>query len=133
VPGAGRRERRGGVPPLGGRPGTHADALGHAFAYRHTTATGTPTPTATPGATRTVDLSPPGWHDLAWSGADATDPGAALACIAGKYSIAYAWEGPTAGFKRYVEGCAVPGICNMSPSTSTTPFWSTSPPPVSAA
>jgi parallel beta-helix repeat protein len=78
------------------------------------TATGTPTPTATPGATRTIDLNPPGWHDLAWSGADATDPGTALACIAGKYSIAYAWEGPTAGFKRYVEGCAVPGICNMS-------------------
>jgi parallel beta-helix repeat protein len=78
------------------------------------TATGTPTPTATPGATRTIDLSPPGWHDLAWSGADATDPGDALACIAGKYSIAYAWEGPTAGFKRYVEGCAIPGICNMA-------------------
>jgi len=38
-----------------------------------------------------------------------------LACISGKYSIAYAWEGPAAGFKRYVEGCAVPGICNMSP------------------
>jgi parallel beta-helix repeat protein len=78
------------------------------------TATGTPTPTATPGATRTIDLSPQGWHDLAWSGADATDPGTALACIAGKYSIAYAWEGPTAGFKRYVEGCAIPGICNMA-------------------
>jgi parallel beta-helix repeat protein len=79
------------------------------------TATGTPTPTATPGGTRTIDLSPPGWHDLGWSGADATDPGTALACIAGKYSIAYAWEGPTAGFKRYVEGCAIEGICNMSP------------------
>jgi parallel beta-helix repeat protein len=79
------------------------------------TATGTPTPTATPGATRTIDLSPPGWHDLAWSGADGTDPGTALACIAGKYSIAYAWEGPTAGFKRHVEGCAIPGICNMAP------------------
>jgi parallel beta-helix repeat protein len=79
------------------------------------TATGTPTPTATPGATRTIDLSPPGWHDLAWSGANATDPGTVLACVAGKYSIAYAWEGPTAGFKRYVEGCAVPGICNMAP------------------
>jgi parallel beta-helix repeat protein len=78
------------------------------------TATGTPTPTATPGATRTIDLSPQGWHDLAWSGADATDPGTALACISGDYSIAYAWEGPTAGFKRYVEGCAVPGICNMA-------------------
>jgi parallel beta-helix repeat protein len=87
------------------------------------TATGTPTPTptatatptATPGATRTIDLSPPGWHSLVWSGADATDPGTALACIAGKYSIAYAWEGPTTGFKRYVPGCAIPGICNMSP------------------
>jgi len=79
------------------------------------TATGTPTPTATPGATRTIDLSPAGWQDLAWSGADGTDPGTALACISGKYSIAYAWEGPTAGFKRWVEGCAIPGICNMSP------------------
>jgi parallel beta-helix repeat protein len=78
------------------------------------TATGTPTPTATPGATRTIDLSPQGWHDLGWSGANATDPGTSLACIAGKYSIAYAWEGPTAGFKRYVEGCAIPGICNMA-------------------
>jgi parallel beta-helix repeat protein len=78
------------------------------------TATATPTPTATPGATRTIDLSPQGWHDLAWSGADATDPGTALACISGDYSIAYAWEGPTAGFKRYVEGCAIPGICNMA-------------------
>jgi len=84
------------------------------------TATPTPSPTATatatpPGATRAVDLSPPGWHSLVWSGADATDPGTALACIAGKYSIAYAWEGPTAGFKRHVEGCGIPGICNMSP------------------
>ena len=85
------------------------------------TATGTPTPTATatptatPGATRTVDLSPAGWHSLVWSGADATDPGTALACIAGKYSIAYAWEGPTTGFKRYVPECVIPGICNMSP------------------
>jgi len=79
------------------------------------TATGTPTPTATPGATRTIDLSPQGWHDLAWSGADATDPGTALACISGKYNIAYAWEGPAAGFKRYVEGCAIPGICTMGP------------------
>ena len=79
------------------------------------TATGTPTPTATPpGATRTINLSPAGWHDLAWSGADATDPGTALACISGDYSIAYAWEGPTAGVKRYVEGCAIPGICNMA-------------------
>jgi parallel beta-helix repeat protein len=77
------------------------------------TATGTPTPTATPGASRTIDLSPPGWHSLVWSGADATDPGVALACIAGKYSIAYAWEGPTAGFKRYIDGR--PELSNLSP------------------
>jgi parallel beta-helix repeat protein len=79
------------------------------------TATGTPTPTATPGATRTIDLGPQGWHDLAWSGPNATDPATALACISGDYSIAYAWEGPTAGFRRHVEGCAIPGICNMAP------------------
>jgi hypothetical protein len=80
------------------------------------TATGTPTPTATPGATRTIDLSPQGWQDLAWSGANATDPGTALACIAGKYSIAYAYNPKATGspWERYVEGCAIPGICNMS-------------------
>jgi len=80
------------------------------------TATGTvtATPTGTPGATRSINLSPQGWHSLAWSGADATDPGSALACISGKYNIAYAWEGPAAGFKRYVEGCSIPGICTMS-------------------
>jgi hypothetical protein len=74
-----------------------------------------PSPRAAADETRTIDLSPQGWHDLTWSGANGTDPGTALACIAGKYSIAYAWEGPMAGFKRYVEGCAVPGICNMGP------------------
>jgi hypothetical protein len=78
------------------------------------TATGTPTPTATAGATRPIDLSPQGWHDLAWSGADATDPGTALACIDGKYSIAYAYT-PTATpspWLRYVPGH--PELSNMS-------------------
>jgi subtilisin family serine protease len=82
------------------------------------TPTATPTRTATPsptsGTTRAVNLSPAGWHDLAWSGLDGTDPATAMACLSGKYSIAYAWEGPTAGFKRYVPGCSVPGICNMA-------------------
>ena len=64
---------------------------------------------------RDLDLAPPGWHTFVWTGPSGTDPGTALACIAGKYSIAYAWEGPAAGFKRYVEGCAIPDICNMSP------------------
>jgi hypothetical protein len=79
--------------------------------------TPTPTPTAVgspiPSTTRAVDLSPPGWHDLAWSGADGTGPADALACVSGKYGIAYAWQGPDAGFTRYVEGCPVPGICTM--------------------
>ena len=78
------------------------------------TATGTPTPRRRPAPPAPSTSAPQGWHDLAWSGADATDPGTALACIAGKYSIAYAWEGPTARYKRYVEGCAIPGICNMA-------------------
>jgi len=111
-------------------PGDDKGAVAvHPFVTTQWTPTSTPTPSPTatpastatatatatpPGATRTIDLSPQGWHDLAWSGANATDPGTALTCIAGKYSIAYAWEGPSAGFKRWVEGCAVPGICNMS-------------------
>ena len=70
---------------------------------------------APPATVRSFDLVPPGWHNFVWTGPSGTDPGTALACIAGKYSIAYAWEGPAAGFKRYVEGCAIPGICNMSP------------------
>ena len=117
MPGAGPPERSGGIPPLGHRPGAHADALAYPYATGTptATATGTPTPTATPGATRTVDLSPQGWHNLGWSGPDATDPATALACISGDYSIAYAWEGPTVGFRRHVEGCAIEGICNMGP------------------
>ena len=131
---AGDDDGRGRLPPHGQRARTHADALAHAFGHRHAHATATATATATPGATRTIDLSPPGWHDLAWSGADATEPGTALACIAGKYSIAYAWEGPTAGFKRHVEGCAVPGICNMAAAGQVRqPCWSTSAPPARPA
>ena len=130
---AGRRERSRGVPPLGHRPGAHTDTLadafptGHAHGHRHTHANGHA------GRHPHIDLSPSGWHDLAWSGADATDPGTALACIAGDYDIAYAWEGPTTFYKRYVEGCAIPGICNMAALNKYDTLWSTSPPPVRAA
>jgi len=71
------------------------------------TATGTPTPTSTPGgATRTVTLSPQGWQTFVWSGANATDPAAALSCISGKYSIAYEWVGTTtpSQWLRYIPG-----------------------------
>jgi parallel beta-helix repeat protein len=66
------------------------------------TATGTPTPT--PGNTRTIDLSPQGWHSLAWSGADATAPEDALNCIAGQFNIAYMYVGTTGEWLRFVPG-----------------------------
>jgi len=70
------------------------------------TATATATPTPTPGATRTVSLSPAGWHDLTWSGPDATDPTTALTCISGKFSIGYMWVGTSTPpqWLRYVPG-----------------------------
>jgi len=77
------------------------------------TSTGTPTPTATPG-TRNINLSPQGWQDLAWSGADGATPATALACIEGKFSIAYAYD-PTAAqgpWLRYVP--ARPELSNLT-------------------
>jgi len=70
------------------------------------TATVTATPTATPGATRTVNLSPQGWHTLTWSGADATDPAAVLglSCLSGRYAIAYEWVGSSQQWLRYIPG-----------------------------
>ena len=78
------------------------------------TPTATATPTATPGATRTIDLGPQGWHDFVWTGPDNTEPATALACISGKYGIAYRFIASTQSYQRYVEGCFVPGICNMA-------------------
>jgi parallel beta-helix repeat protein len=66
--------------------------------------TPTATPTPTPGNTRTINLSPQGWHSLAWSGADATAPADALDCIEGKFSIAYMYVGTTGDWLRYVPG-----------------------------
>ena len=79
------------------------------------TATATATPTATPSATRTIDLSPLGWHDFVWTGPDNTEPATSLACISGKYGIAYRFIAATQSYQRHIEGCATPGICNMGP------------------
>ena len=72
------------------------------------TPTPSPTPTATatptPGNTRTSNLSPQGWHSLAWSGAKGTIPATALSCIEGKLSIAYMYVGTTGDWLRYVPG-----------------------------
>ena len=64
----------------------------------------TPTPTPTPGNTRTINLSPQGWHTVAWSGANATAAGTALACVSGNFSIAYMYVGTTQDWLRYVPG-----------------------------
>ena len=70
------------------------------------TASVTPTPTPTPGGTRTVNLSPQGWHTLSWSGANATDPATALACLSSNFSIAYMYVGATQDWLRYIPGNA---------------------------
>ena len=55
-------------------------------------------------ATRTLNLSPAGWHSFVWTGASATDPATALACLGTNYTIAYEWVGSTQQWLRYVPG-----------------------------
>jgi uncharacterized repeat protein (TIGR01451 family) len=69
--------------------------------------------------TRTLNLSPAGWHNFVWTGASATAPDTALACISGKYQIAY--EHTSLGtFQRFVAGH--PELSNMSPLTQYDPL-----------
>jgi len=82
------------------------------------TPSATPSPTATATVvptTRDVDLSPAGWHNFVWTGANGTAAATALDCIgAGNYSIAYYWGGPLEGWSRYVPGrCDVTGLCSL--------------------
>jgi len=86
------------------------------------TPTPTPTPTGTPATTRTLNLSPAGWHNFVWTGASATDPATALACIAGRYNIAYEWVDSLQTFERYVQGCQPAELCNMDPLTKYDPL-----------
>jgi parallel beta-helix repeat protein len=82
------------------------------------TSTPTPTPTPTPTATRTFDLTPQGWHNFVWTGANDTPAETALSCIAGppaEFAIAYQWTGPLTGWLRYVpDRCAEPGLCTLT-------------------
>ncbi len=81
------------------------------------TPTPTPSPTPTP-ATRTFDLTPQGWHNFVWTGANDTPAETALSCIAGppaEFAIAYQWTGPLTGWLRYVpDRCAEPGLCTLT-------------------
>lgn len=70
--------------------------------------------------TRTVNLSPAGWHNFVWTGATGTEPGTALACISGKFSIAYEWVDSLQLFQRYVPGVAE--LSNMDPLTKYDPL-----------
>jgi hypothetical protein len=74
----------------------------------------------TPAGTRTVNLSPAGWHNFVWTGASATDPATALACISGKFSIAYEWVDSAQVFHRFVPG--VTELSNMLPLTQYDPL-----------
>lgn len=56
-----------------------------------------------PETTRSFDLASPGWHSFVWTGPSATNPAAALACIADDYAIAYRLESDQT-YQRYVPG-----------------------------
>jgi uncharacterized repeat protein (TIGR01451 family)/fimbrial isopeptide formation D2 family protein len=73
-------------------------------------------------ATRTLNLSPAGWHNFVWTGASGTDPATALSCIAGKYDIAYEWVDSLQAWERYVPGCVLPELCTMDPLTKYDPL-----------
>ena len=73
-----------------------------------------------PAGTRTVNLSPAGWHNFVWTGASATAPETALTCISGKFSIAYEWVDSAQVFHRFVPG--VTELSNMLPLTQYDPL-----------
>jgi uncharacterized repeat protein (TIGR01451 family) len=69
--------------------------------------------------TRTLNLSPAGWHNFVWTGASGTAADTALTCISGKFQIAY--EHTSLGvFQRFVAGH--PELSNMSPLTQYDPL-----------
>ena len=71
--------------------------------------------------TRTVNLSPAGWHNFVWTGASGTAPETALACIAGKFSIAYEWVDSTQSCST-ASYRAPPELSNMDPLTQYDPL-----------
>ncbi len=70
--------------------------------------------------TRTLNLSPAGWHNFVWTGASATAPETALACISGKFNIAYEWVASANTFHRFVPGDTA--LSNMLPLTQYDPL-----------
>jgi fimbrial isopeptide formation D2 family protein/uncharacterized repeat protein (TIGR01451 family) len=70
--------------------------------------------------TRTLNLSPAGWHNFVWTGATGTEPGTALTCIAGKFNIAYEWVDSSQSFARFVPGSTE--LSNMLPLTQYDPL-----------
>ena len=70
--------------------------------------------------TRTLNLSPAGWHNFVWTGASATAPATALTCISGKFQIAYEWVPSADTFHRFVPGVAE--LSNMLPLTQYDPL-----------
>jgi uncharacterized repeat protein (TIGR01451 family)/fimbrial isopeptide formation D2 family protein len=70
--------------------------------------------------TRTLNLSPAGWHNFVWTGASGTEPGTALSCISGNYTIAYEWVDSLGAFARYVPGSTE--LSNMDPLTQYDPL-----------
>ncbi|MCJ7509301.1 MAG: right-handed parallel beta-helix repeat-containing protein [Dehalococcoidia bacterium] len=76
------------------------------------TVTPTPSPTVTPSATRSTFDLVTGWNNFVWTGSDGTAAEAALACIAGKFAIAYEYDG--AGWKSYVPGRCTEGLCTLT-------------------
>jgi len=76
--------------------------------------------TVSAAATRTLNLSPAGWHNFVWTGATGTDPGTALACISGSYQIAYEWVDSLQAFERFVQNH--PELSNMDPLTKYDPL-----------
>jgi len=75
------------------------------------TVTPTPSPTVTPSATRTFPLVE-GWNNFVWTGGNNTPAETALSCIAGKFSIAYQWDG--ANWKRYVPGSTISNLTTVN-------------------
>jgi fimbrial isopeptide formation D2 family protein/uncharacterized repeat protein (TIGR01451 family) len=65
--------------------------------------------------TRTLNLSPAGWHNFVWTGASGTALETAFSCISGKFSIAYEWVDSLNLFERYVPGNTL--LTNMDPLT----------------
>jgi len=76
--------------------------------------------TVAAAATRTLNLSPAGWHNFVWTGATGTEPGTALTCIAGKFNIAYEWVDSSQSFARFVPGSTE--LSNMLPLTQYDPL-----------